>query len=91
MTHTDYPSYLMLALPIGSWATQEPINSVADMRQRLAVTEDFKSNITKDGTPNKFYVVEFEVQAGVGVREGTAGSMYDSTTGQVMPGGVRQI
>lgn len=76
---------------LGGWATQEPINSVADMRQRLAVTEDFKSNIAKDGTPNKFYVVEFEVQAGVGVREGIAGTMFDSKTGQVMPGGVKQI
>ncbi len=36
-------------------------------------------------------MVEFEVQAGVGVREGIAGTMYDSTTGQVMPGGAKQI
>lgn len=36
-------------------------------------------------------MVEFEVQAGVGVREDIAGSMYDSKTGKVMPGGVKQI
>lgn len=76
---------------LGGWATQEPINSADDMRQRLAVTEDFKSNTAKDGTPNKFYVVEFEVQAGVGFREGIAGTMYDGKTGQVMPGGAKQI
>ena len=36
-------------------------------------------------------MVEFEVQAGVGVREGIAGPMFDSKTGQVLPGGVKQI
>ncbi|OOS01769.1 hypothetical protein SAMN02745664_1269 [Moraxella cuniculi DSM 21768] len=61
------------------------------MRQRLAVTESFKSNIAKDGSLNKFYVVEFEVQAGVGIREGIAGTMHDGKTGKVMPGGVKQI
>ena len=76
---------------LGGWATQEPINSITDMRQRLAVTEGFKPSILDDGTPNKFYVVEFEVQAGVGIREGIAGTMYDGKTGQVMPGGVKQI
>ncbi|MDH2274472.1 hypothetical protein [Moraxella porci] len=76
---------------LGGWATQEPINSVADMRQRLAITEEFKPSVLDNGTPNQFYVVEFEVQAGVGVREGIAGTMFDSKTGQVMPGGVKQI
>lgn len=76
---------------LGSWATKESINSVQDMRQRLAVTEDFKPTIKKDGTPNKFYVVEFEVPPGIGVREGIAGTMYDNATGRVMRGGVKQI
>lgn len=90
-----YPTYELTPeqrkQALGGWATQEPINSVNDMRQHLAVTEEFKSNIAKDGTPNQFYVVEFEVQAGVGIREGIAGTMYDGKTGQVMPGGVKQI
>lgn len=31
------------------------------------------------------------MQAGVGVREGIAGTMHDGKTGQVMPGGVKQV
>jgi hypothetical protein len=66
------------------------INSVADIRSKLAVTEEFQPTI-KDGKANKFYVVEFEVQPGVGIREGKAGSMYEYTTKQTLPGNAQQM
>lgn len=79
------------AQALGGWATNEPVNSVADMRNKLAVTEEFKPTINQSGKPNKFYVVEFEVQPGVGVREGKAGSMYDYETGKTLPGNAQQM
>lgn len=60
------------------------------MRKHLAITEEFKPNRI-NGKPNKFYVVEFEVRPGIGVREGTAGPMFDTVTNKMMPGGVKQI
>lgn len=36
-------------------------------------------------------MVEFEVQPGVGLREGYAGSMYDYKTGKVLPGNAHQV
>lgn len=36
-------------------------------------------------------MVIFKHQTDVGVREGIAGTMFDSKTGKVMPGGVKQI
>ena len=60
------------------------------MRSKLAVTEEFQPTI-KDGKANKFYVVEFEVQPGVGIREGKAGSMYEYTTKQALPGNAHRI
>ncbi|TAK99768.1 MAG: hypothetical protein EPO09_00620 [Aquabacterium sp.] len=76
---------------LGSWATKDPVTSIADMRQNLAVTQEFKSNAQPNGLPNKFYVVEFTVAPGVGIREGTAGGMYDYATRQVLPGGAQQV
>ena len=58
--------------------------------QRLGVTEEFKPRVI-NGKPNKFYVVEFEVRPGIGVREGIAGPMYDTVTNKIMQGGVKQI
>ena len=78
------------AQKLGGWATKEPVNSVADMRRKLVVTEEFKPTI-KEGKANKFYVVEFEVQPGVGIREGKAGSMYEYTTKQALPGNAQQM
>lgn len=75
---------------LGGWATQEPVNSVSDMRNKLAVTEEFKPKNLDNGEPNSFYVVEFEVKSGVGVREGIAGTMYDTVTKKTLPGGVKQ-
>lgn len=79
------------AQKLGGWATKEPVNSVADMRNKLAVTEEFKPTINQSGKPSKFYVVEFEVQPGVGIREGKAGSMYDYKTGKTLPGNAQQM
>jgi len=76
---------------LGGWATKESVNSVADMRNKLALTEEFKGSIKKNGESNKFYIVEFEVQSGVGLRDGQAGSMYDYKTGQVLSGNAHQV
>ena len=65
------------ASKLGGWATKDQVNSIEDMRNNLAVTEEFKQKINSDKKANKFYVVEFEVQPGVGLREGYASSMYD--------------
>ena len=61
------------------------------MRNKLAVTEEFKPTINQSAKPNKFYVIEFEVQPGVGIREGKAGSMYDYKTGKTLPGNAQQM
>ena len=89
--HAQYQAILDGKVALGNWATKEPINSISeDMRKRLGVTEEFKpGNI--NGKPNKFYVVEFQVLPGIGVREGIAGPMYDTVTKKIMPGGVKQI
>jgi hypothetical protein len=89
--HAQYQAILDGKVALGNWATKEPINSISeDMRKRLGVTEEFKpGNI--NGKPNKFYVVEFQVMPGIGVREGIAGPMYDTVTKKIMPGGVKQI
>lgn len=77
---------------LGGWATKEQVNSVEDMRNKLAVTEEFKPTLNKEsGKPNRFYVVEFEVQPGVGIREGKAGSMYDYETQKTLPGNAQQM
>ena len=86
----QYNAILDGKVALGNWATKESINSISDMRKLLGVTEEFKpGNI--NGKPNKFYVVEFQVQPGIGVREGIAGPMYDTVTNKIMPGGVKQI
>ena len=87
--HAQYQAILDGKVALGNWATKEPINSISDM-QRLGVTEEFKPRVI-NGKPNKFYVVEFEVRPGIGVREGIAGPMYDTVTHKIMPGGVKQI
>ena|GEM_PF-6545392 len=79
------------ASKLGGWATKDQVNSIEDMRNNLAVTEEFKQKINSDKKANKFYVVEFEVQPGVGLREGYAGSMYDYKTGKVLPGNAHQV
>lgn len=71
---------------MGSWATKDQIRTAADVRKNLAISSEWKG---RNGTP--MYVVEFTVQPGVGVREGTVGPMFDSTIGSVLPGGGHQV
>ena len=82
---------------LGGWATKEQIpksHGVDKVFDHLGLIDLFKPKTRIENgkeIPNKYYVVEFEVQPGVGVREGIAGPMYDAKTNKVMPGGVKQI
>ncbi|HSX93407.1 MAG TPA: DUF637 domain-containing protein, partial [Hydrogenophaga sp.] len=71
---------------MGSWATKDQIRTASDVRKNLAISSEWKG---RNGTP--MYVVEFTVQPGVGVREGTVGPMFDSKIGSVLPGGGHQV
>jgi hypothetical protein len=71
---------------LGAWATKDPINSVADVRNNLAISSEWKG---QNGAP--MFVVEFKVQPGTGVREGTVGPMYDHGTRGTLPGGGHQV
>ena len=68
---------------LGGWATDTPINSVADVRNKLAVSEEFKRG--------SLFQIEFTVKPGVGIREGTVGDMWDATNGVRLPGGGHQV
>ncbi|WP_347340482.1 DUF637 domain-containing protein [Pseudomonas sp. TH43] len=68
---------------LGAWATDTPINSVADVRNKLAVSEEFKSG--------KLFQIEFTIKPGVGTREGTVGDMWDKLNGVHLPGGGHQV
>ncbi|MBK5533768.1 hypothetical protein JFT91_14390 [Pseudomonas sp. TH08] len=54
-----------------------------DVRSKLAISTEFKSG--------NLYKVEFTVKPGVGVREGTAGDMWDAEQEMRLPGGGHQI
>ncbi|MGF6668792.1 hypothetical protein [Pseudomonas monsensis] len=71
------------AASLGGWATDTPINSVADVRNKLAVSEEFKEG--------PLYQVTFTVKPGPGIREGTVGDMWDATNGVRLPGGGHQV
>ena len=71
---------------LGGWATKDPIDSVADVRNNLAISSEWKG---QGGA--KMYSIEFTVRPGVGVREGTVGPMYDEKAKSVLPGGGHQI
>ncbi|VVP30827.1 hypothetical protein PS862_04358 [Pseudomonas fluorescens] len=68
---------------LGGWATDTPINSVADVRNKLAVSEEFKKG--------PLFQVEFTVKPGVGIREGAVGDMWDAINGVRLPGSGHQI
>ncbi len=72
---------------LGGWATKDPINSLADVRNNLAIVDGFKS--TANG--GKLYAVEFTVKPGVGIREGTVGPMWDPSVSRFLPGGGNQV
>jgi hypothetical protein len=59
------------------------ISSVADVRNKLAVSEEFKSG--------KLLQIEITVKPGVGTREGTVGDMWDQLNGVRLPGGGHQV
>ncbi len=60
-----------------------PVNSIEDVRNKLAISSEFK-----DGN---LYKVEFTIKPGVGVREGTAGDMWDASRKIRLPGGANQV
>ena len=68
---------------LGSWATDTPVSSVADVRNKLGVPEEWKSG--------NLYVVEFTSKPGTRVREGTVGDMYSTQTKERLPGGGHQV
>ncbi|WP_249384247.1 hypothetical protein [Pseudomonas fluorescens] len=68
---------------LGGWATETPIKSVADVRNKLAVSEEFKEG--------PLFQVEFTVKPGVGIREGTVGDMWDAKNEARLPGGGHQV
>lgn len=80
---------LLLCSPLqklGGWATRDPINGIGDVRSSLAISSEWKG---QSGAP--MYVVEFTVRRGVGLREGTAGPMYDKQASSLLPGGGHQV
>jgi filamentous hemagglutinin family protein len=78
--------YEVASRALGAWATKDPINSVADVRNNLAISSEWKG---QNGAP--MFVVEFKVQPGTGIREGTVGPMYDRGTSGTLPGGGHQV
>ena len=74
--------YDAAAKELGGWATKDPITSLSDVRNNLAIAEAFKKG--------DLFVVEFTVKPGVGVREGVVGPMWDPAVGKSLPGGGQQ-
>jgi filamentous hemagglutinin len=71
------------ASALGAWATETPISSVADVRNKLAVSEEFKGG--------NLFQVKITVKPGVGIREGDVGDMWDAKNGAWLPGGGHQV
>ena len=67
-------------------SNKDPINTAVDVRNNLAISSEWKGI---DNTP--MYVVEFTVKPGVGVREGTVGSMFDRNVAKELAGGGHQV
>lgn len=74
------------AKKLGGWATKDPIQSTADVRNNLAISSEWKG---QGGKP--MYVIEFTTKPGVGVREGTVGPMFDKNMNTHLPGGGHQV
>ena len=68
---------------LGGWATDSPVNSMEDVRNKLAISTELKTG--------NLYRVEFTVKPGVGIREGTAGDMWDATQEKRLAGGAHQV
>ncbi|MET3391088.1 filamentous hemagglutinin [Variovorax sp. 1140] len=72
---------------LGAWATRDPVNTLSDVRNNLAIIDAFKET-SKGG---RLYSVEFTAKPGVGVREGTVGPMWEPQISQALPGGGHQV
>lgn len=70
-------------IQVGGWATDTPINSITDVRNKLAVPEEWKSG--------RLYTVEFVAKPGTNVREGTVGDMWSNSSKERLPGGGHQV
>lgn len=68
---------------LGGWATDTPVTTVSDVRNKLAVPKEWKSG--------NLYIVEFTAKPGTKVREGTVGDMWSTETEQRLPGGGHQV
>ena len=71
---------------LGGWATPDPIKTVGDVRNNLAISSEWKGQ-----GGQQMYSIQIEVQPGAKIRQGTVGDMWDKETGTRLPGGGQQI
>ncbi|MGE0097573.1 MAG: hemagglutinin repeat-containing protein [Hydrogenophaga sp.] len=71
---------------LGGWATKDVIGNVKDVREKLAISSEWKGQ-----GGQSIYVVEIEVLPGVGVREGVVGPMFDNNIKSELAGGGHQV
>ncbi|RCS56520.1 hypothetical protein DU000_11155, partial [Parvibium lacunae] len=71
---------------LGLWATKNEVNTLSDVRNPLAIPQEWKG---RNG--EKLYVIEFTVKPGAGVREGTVGPMFDKINEVELPGNGHQV
>lgn len=71
---------------LGGWATPDPIKTVGDVRNNLAISSEWKGQ-----GGQQMYSIQIEVQPGAKIRQGTVGYMWDKETGTRLPGGGQQI
>jgi len=67
----------------GGWATTDAIPDANTVREKLAVTKEFK--------PELSHVQEYEVIKDIPVNTGPVGPQVDAITGEYLPGGGSQI
>ncbi|MGM5629402.1 RHS repeat-associated core domain-containing protein [Apibacter raozihei] len=67
----------------GGWATKDEIPDVKTVREKLAVTKEFKEKVS--------YVQEYEVIKEIPVKTGPVGPQIDGVTGEYLKGGGNQI
>lgn len=71
---------------LGGWATKDVIGNVKDVREKLAISSEWKGQ-----GGQSMYVVEIEILPGVGVREGVVGPMFDNNIKSKLAGGGHQV
>ena len=67
----------------GGWATTDAIPDANTVREKLAVTKEFKLELS--------HVQEYEVIKDLPVNTGPVGPQVDALTGEYLPGGGSQI